>query len=218
MAARIARVAGPRGRTRDAVCRVLRDAGVEPVAAHPSPDLTVLVEDAAGPPWPPPPVIVVSSRTDIDSFTNAITSGVSAYLATPLDAAALAAAARRLSRWRPAPSEGNTRRSPRRPLLLDVDVEAGGRRFRGHLVEVSGSGCRLETAEKVKRGEALTLVPHALGSSTGIALGATVTWTRTGEGGRVCIVAVRFNPTSALLAPRIFGIPGTDPRAAPRAR
>jgi CheY-like chemotaxis protein len=212
----IARVAGPRGRTRSAVEAALRAAGLQPVADHPSPDLTVLIETAARPPWPPPPVIVVSSRTDIDSFTNAITSGASAYLAAPVDAAALAEAARRLSRWKPGPTAVNTRRWPRRPLLLDVHVESRGRRFRGHLVEVSGSGCRLETTEKVKRGEPLTIVPHALGASTGIALGATVTRTRAEEGGRVCTVAVRFNPTSALLAPRIFG--AAPPVRAPRPR
>ena len=200
-------MAGRAGPTRAAVEKALREAGLEPVADHPAPDLTVLIEDAARPPWPPPPVIVVSSRTDIDSFTDALVSGAAAYLPTPLDNDQLARAADRLSRWRPAPAEGNTRRAPRRPLLLDVDVRASGRVFRGHLIEVSGTGCRIETREKVRRGQELTIVPHALGESTGIALGATVTWTRLDEGGRVCTVAVRFNATSALLVPRIFGAP-----------
>ena len=31
------------------------------------------------------------------------------------------------------------------------------------------------------------------------------------EGGRVCTLAVRFNATSALLAPRIFGAPAISP-------
>jgi PilZ domain-containing protein len=210
---RSARVSGPPGDVRASVERVLREAGLHLALDGASADLTVLVEDAARPPWPAPPVIVVSSRTDIDSVTNALTSGAAAYLATPLDAGALAAAADRLSRWRPAPAEGNTRRSPRRPLLLDVDVRtASGRSFRGHLIEVSGTGCRIETREKVRRGEEVTIVPHALGESTGIALGAAVTWTRLDQGGRVCTVAVRFNATSALLAPRIFGAPAPERR------
>ena len=213
MSQRSVRVAGPPGDVRAAVERALRGAGLRPAPEHATPDLTVLVEDAARPPWPPPPVIVVSSRTDIDSVTNALTSGAAAYLATPVDAAALAAAADRLSRWRPAPLEGNTRRAPRRPLLLDVDVRtATGRSFRADLVEVSGTGCRMETREKVRRGDQLTIVPHALGASTGIALGATVTWTRLDDDGRVCTVAVRFHPTSALLAPRIFGAPAPERR------
>jgi hypothetical protein len=152
-------------------------------------------------------VIVVSSRTDIDSVTNALVSGAAAYLPTPLDEKQLIHAADRLSRWRAAPPDGNTRRWPRRPLLLDVDVIAGAQRLRGHLIEVSGGGCRLETTGRVKRGQELTIVPHALGASTGIALGATVTWTRLDEARRVCTVAVRFNATSALLAPRLFGAP-----------
>jgi hypothetical protein len=211
--ARIVRVAGPNGKIRDAVEAALRGAGLRPVAHHGSPDLTVLIEDAARPPWPAPPVIVVSSRTDIDSVTNALVSGAAAYLPIPLDADQLARAADRLSRWRAAPPEGNTRRWPRRPLLLDVDVTVGAQRFRGHLIEVSGSGCRLETTGRVKRGQELTIVPHALGAPTGIALGATVTWTRM-EGG-VCTVAVRFNATSALLAPRIFGAPAPERRPRP---
>jgi len=203
---RSVRVSGPPGDVRASVEQVLREAGLRAVSDGLAVDLTVLVEDAARPPWPAPPVIVVSSRTDIDSVTNALTSGAAAYLTTPLDAKALAAAADRLSRWRPAPAAGNTRRAPRRPLLLDVDVRrASGPSFRGHLIEVSGTGCRIETREKVRRGEELTIVPHALGESTGIALGAAVTWTRFDEAGRVCTVAVRFNATSALLAPRVFG-------------
>jgi hypothetical protein len=202
--ARTVRVSGADGETRDAALAALRGAGLQPVDRDPA-DLTILIEDAARPPWPAPPVIVISSRTDIDSVTNALVSGAAAYLTTPLDAAQLAAAAERLSRWRAAPPDGNTRRWPRRPLLLDVDVIAPRGRFRGHLIEVSGSGCRLETTGKVRRGEEVTIVPHALGESTGIALGATVTWTRMDSG--LCTVAVRFNATSALLAPRIFGAP-----------
>jgi hypothetical protein len=209
--ARSVRVAGPKGEVRDAVEAALRSAGLE-VADGPAPDLTVLIEDAARPPWPPPPVIVVSSRTDIDSVTSALVSGAAAYLSMPLDEQRLIHAADRLSRWRAAPPEGNTRRWPRRPLLLDVDVTVGQRTFPGHLIEVSGSGCRLETSERVRRGDELTLVPHALGQSTGIALGATVTWTRLDEAGRTCTVAVRFNATSALLAPRLFGAAAPERR------
>ena len=196
----------------------LRTAGVEPVDAHPSPSLAVLLEDAAHPPWPGVPTIVISSKTDIDSFTNAITSGVAAYLTTPLDAEELIAAARRLARWKaPAPGTGTRTRS-RRPLLLDVDLEIEGRRLRGHLVDVSAGGCRVETAGPVSRGAAVRLTPRALGTSTGIALGGTVTRTRRDDTAQPpsCEVAVRFNATSALLAGRIFGAPGADRRQALR--
>jgi len=196
----------------------LRAAGLEPLSDATAPAVVLLFGDAAAAPWPPPPVIVVSKRADIDSFTNAITSGVAAYFTEPADLEAVGAAARRLAAWRDAPAEIDTRLWPRRPLLLEVDVEAAGRRFRAHLVEVSGSGCRLETRDTLRRGDAVTITPHALGESTGIAIGATVTWTRMDEASRVCTAAVRFNPTSALLAPRIFGAPRPRRRQSLRTR
>jgi hypothetical protein len=214
-------VVSGRGRgERTQVEAALRAAGIEPVASHPSPSLAVLLEDAAHPPWPAVPTIVVSSKTDIDSFTNAITSGAAAYLTTPLDAGELTAAARRLARWK-APAAGtSTRTRSRRPLLLDVDLEIEGRALRGHLVDVSAGGCRVETAGRVNRGAAVRLTPRALGTSTGIALGGTVTRTRRDDTVQppICEVALRFNGTSALLAARIFGAPGADRRQALRPR
>jgi len=200
-------VAGGPGRERARVEEALRAAGVAPVDRHPSPSLAVLIEDAARPPWPEVPTIVVSSKTDIDSFTNAITSGAAAYLTTPLDAGELVAAARRLARWNaPAPGTGTRARS-RRPLLLEVDLEIAGRSLRGHLVDVSGGGCRVETTGRVTRGADVRLTPRALGTTTGIALGGTVTRTRRDDTTEppTCEVALRFNSTSALLAGRIFG-------------
>jgi PilZ domain-containing protein len=214
----IAVVSGRAGGLRMQVEAALRGAGVRAVGAHPSPALAVLLEDAAHPPWPDVPTIVISSKTDIDSFTNALTSGAAAYLTTPLDTGELIAAARRLARWK-APAPGtSTRTRSRRPLLLDVDLEIEGRRLRGHLVDVSAGGCRVETAGRVSRGAAVRLTPRALGTSTGIALGATVTRTRRDETARppLCEVALRFTGTSALLAARIFGAPGADRRQALR--
>lgn len=211
-------VAGRAGVERTKVEAALRAAGVEPVAAHPSPSLAVLLEDAARPPWPNAPTIVISSKTDIDSFTNAITSGVAAYLTRPVDAGELTAAARRLARWTPPMPGTGTRKRKRRPLLLDVDLEIEGRHVRGHLVDVSAGGCRVEAGGRVKRGAAIRLTPRALGTSTGIALGGTVTRTRRDDTVEppVCEVAVRFNGTSALLAARIFGAPGAERRLALR--
>lgn len=213
-------VAGRAGAERTQVEEALRAAGLECVGAHPAPCLAVLLEDAAHPPWPEVPTIVISSKRDIDSFTNAITSGAAAYLTTPLDSRELIAAARRLARWQ-APLRGaGTRKRSRRPLLLDVDLEIEGRRFRGHLVDVSASGCRVETRAQVSRGAAVRLTPRALGTSTGIALGGTVMRTRRDDAARppICEVALRFNSTSALLAGRIFGAPGADRRQSLRAR
>jgi hypothetical protein len=76
----------------------------------------------------------------------------------------------------------------------------------------------VETAGRVSRGALVRLTPRALGATTGIALGATVTRTRRDDTVQppMCEVALRFNGTSALLAARIFGAPGTDRRQALR--
>src|SRR6185436_9727233 len=95
------------------------------------------------------PTIVVSSKTDIDSFTNAITSGAAAYLVAPVEAAALTAAVHRLAQWKPPAPGSGTRRRSRRPLLLDVDLDIEGRLVRGQLVDVSADGCRVETYGRV---------------------------------------------------------------------
>ena len=98
-------VAGGRGRDRAQVEAALRAAGITPVDAHASPSLAVLIEDAAHPPWPSAPTIVISSKTDIDSFTNAITSG----------AGRLSAPARgrpRVDRGRPPPRALEAARRP----------------------------------------------------------------------------------------------------------
>ncbi len=213
-------VRGGARRLRAQVTGALRGAGMEPVASHPAPAVAVMIEDAAHPPWPGVPTVVVSSKSDIDSFTNAITSGAAAYLTVPVQGAELVDAVRRLARWKaPAPGTG-TRRKPRRALLLEVDLEIDGRRRGGHLVDVSAGGCRVETHGRVTRGAEVRLTPRALGTSTGIALGAVVTRTRRDASVQpaVCEVAMRFNATSALLAARIFGVPGADRRQALRAR
>src|SRR5688500_14523643 len=172
------RVLGPAGVQRARIEDALRGAGFDPVPGTRPPVVAVVLGEAAHPRWPEPPTIVVSSKTDIDSFTTAITSGAAAYLVAPFEAVELIAAVRRLARWKPPAPGTSTRRKSRRPLLLEVDLEIGGRTFRGHLVDVSADGCRVETRGRVRRGAEARLTPRALGSSTGIALGATVTRTR----------------------------------------
>ena len=72
----------------------------------------------------------------------------------------------------------------------------------------------------MRRGAEVRLTPRALGTSTGIALGATVTRTRRDNTFQppLCEVALRFNGTSALLAARIFGTPDAERRHAPEGR
>jgi hypothetical protein len=212
------RVVGAAGPERARIEEALRWGGLEPTADDPSAVVTVLIADGAHAPWPAVPTIVVSSKTDIDSFTNAITSGAAAYLVAPVAAAELTAAVHRLAQWQPPAAGTSTRKLKRRPLLLDVDLQIAGRLVRGHLVDVSAGGCRVETYGRVRRGSEVTLTPRALGTTTGIALGAVVTRTRRDETIQppICEVAMRFNATSALLAGRIFGTPGAERRLALR--
>ena len=205
---------GERGRIEDA----LRWGGIEPAEEGAPHAVTVVLDGNAGPPWPDVPTIVISSRADIDGFANAINSGAAAYLTTPVEAAELTATVHRLAQWKAPPPGLSTRKRPRRPLLLDVDLLIDGRIVRGHLVDVSGGGCRVEAYGRVPRGSEVRLTPRALGTSTGIALGATVTRTRRDDSFKppVCELALRFNGTSALLAARIFGAPDADRRQALR--
>ena len=101
------------------------------------------------------------------------------------------------------------RRRTRRPLLLKVEVEdrRGGARLAGHIVDVGLSGCRLELGTSLARGTPVGLQLHAYRESTGIVLAGSVRWTRPDESG-MHLVAVRFNGTSAVVARRLFGLPG----------
>lgn len=211
------RVVAPAGAERDGIEEALRWGGLDPTGDADG-VVVVVLDDAAGPPWPEVPVIVISSKTDIDSFSNALTSGAAAFLTTPVVAAELTSAVFRLAQWKAPPPGLSTRRRSRRPLLLDVDLLIDERLVRGHLVDVSGGGCRVEAYGRVRRGSVVRLTPRALGTSTGIALGATVTRTRRDNSVQppLCEVALRFNGTSALLAARIFGAPGTNRRQALR--
>jgi hypothetical protein len=214
------RVDGAPGPERARVEDALRWGGLDPATGTEPPAVAVMLDGAAHPPWPDVPTIVVSAKTDIDSFTNAITSGAAAYLVAPVAAADLTAAVHRLSRWQAPPPGTSTRRKSRRPLLLDVDLEIEGKHLRGHLVDVSAGGCRVETYGRIRRGAEVRVTPRALGTTTGIALGATVTRTRRDDSVQppICEVALRFNGTSALVAARIFGTPDAERRLALRAR
>lgn len=212
------RVVAPNGAEKARIEDALRWGGLDPAGEGEPHAVAVVLDGNAGPPWPEVPTIVLSSKTDIDSFANAINSGAAAYLTTPVEAAELTAAVHRLAQWKtPAPGT-TTRKRPRRPLLLDVDLLIEGRIVRGHLVDVSAGGCRVEAYGRVRRGSVVRVTPRALGTSTGIALGATVTRTRRDDTIQppVCEVALRFTGSSALLAARIFGAPDADRRQALR--
>ena len=79
--------------------------------------------------------------------------GAAACVCPPLDPAYLRATVTRLARWRDGKGSGDRRRRRRRPLLLRVDVHLPDARVLvGLLRDVSGTGCRIESPERVAPG------------------------------------------------------------------
>jgi CheY-like chemotaxis protein len=152
------------------------------------------------------PILVLSYDADIESFTEALTRGVSAYLVKPVSAQELIDVARRLSGWSASSDRTERRHRLRRPLIMKVEVEAKHRQIRmtGQIVDVSGTGCRVETSEPLQVGESVKVILQAHEGSTHVALGAEVRWQRASAEG-VPLAGLRFTGTTALLAGKILG-------------
>jgi CheY-like chemotaxis protein len=156
------------------------------------------------------PMVVLAYDADIDSFTNAITKGVSAYLVKPVNPAELVDVARRLSGWTGVAEHTERRRRLRRPLImkLEVEIRAQKRKLAGQMVDVSGGGCRVEIGEALAPGEALRIILHSQDASTHVALSVEARWCR-GTTPGVWQVGCRFTGTTALLAGKILGFVST---------
>jgi CheY-like chemotaxis protein len=157
------------------------------------------------------PVLVVSADCTIDSFGSALAAGAAAFVRRPIDVEELKEAAERLARWPARARPGEVRRGTRRPLLLAVDVDAppAAQRLRGRIVDVSGSGCRLELPHAIPPGTRLGIVPRSCTDSTEIRLGGTVRWSR--PAGAAHAVAVRWTGTAGLVARRLLGLVPAGP-------
>jgi CheY-like chemotaxis protein len=151
------------------------------------------------------PLLVLAYDSDIDSFTDAITRGASAYLVKPVSGAELLRVAQRLSGWVGATESTERRRRVRRPLLMkiEVDLRAQKTKVLGQLLDAGGSGCRIEVPVRVVPGDLLRIVLQGQDASTHVALGVEVRWSRPSASG--CIAGCRFTGTTALLAGKILG-------------
>jgi DNA-binding response OmpR family regulator len=151
------------------------------------------------------PLLVLAYDSDIDSFTDAITRGASAYLVKPVSGAELLRVAQRLSGWVGTSESQERRRRVRRPLLMRIEVHlrAEETKVLGQLLDASGSGCRIEVPVRVVPGDALRVVLQGQDASTHVALGVEVRWSRPGAAG--CVAGCRFTGTTALLAGKILG-------------
>jgi CheY-like chemotaxis protein len=152
------------------------------------------------------PVVVLAYDADIDSFSAAITRGAAAYLVKPAAAEEVVAVAHKISGWLRSSDRTERRRRLRRPLLLRVGVAIAGREesLPGQIVDVSGSGCRIETDVPLARGESVRLTLHGVEGSTDLTLGAEVRWHIESPEGKH-VAGVKFTGTAAVLAGRLLG-------------
>lgn len=152
------------------------------------------------------PIVVLAYDADIDSFSAAITRGAAAYLVKPVAAEEVVAVAHKISGWLCSSDRTEKRRRLRRPLLMRVDVEVAGREGRtpGQIVDVSGSGCRVETTQPLARGDAVRLTLYGVEGSTDLSLAAEVRWQRRAPDG-TDVAGVKFTGTAAVLAGRLLG-------------
>ena len=152
------------------------------------------------------PVVVLAYDADIDSFSAAITRGASAYLVKPVAAEEVVAVAHKISGWLRSSDRTEKRRRLRRPLLMRVDVEIDGRPglVPGRIVDVSGSGCRVELKGPLEKGDAVRLTLYGVEGSTDLTLGAEVRWQRRSPDGQQ-VAGLKFTGTASVLAGRLLG-------------
>ena len=153
------------------------------------------------------PIVVLALDADMDSFSAAITRGAAAYLVKPVAAEEVVAVAHKISGWLRSSDRTEKRRRLRRPLLMRVDVSVAGREsvvLPGRIVDVSGTGCRVELRDPLRRGDAVRLTLYGVEGSTDLSLAAEVRWQRqTPDGTQVA--GLRFTGTAAVLAGRLLG-------------
>ena len=160
----------------------------------------------AHPPLAGVPIVVLAYDADIDSFSAAVTRGAAAYLVKPVPAEEVVAVAHKISGWLSSSDRTEKRRRLRRPLLLRVDVEVRARKLivPGQIVDVSGTGCRVELREPLEKGESVRITLYGLEGSTNLTLGGEVRWHRQAPDG-THVIGAKFTGTAAVLAGRMLG-------------
>jgi CheY-like chemotaxis protein len=154
------------------------------------------------------PLVVVDHERDIERFTAAVSHGAAACVCPPLDPAYLRATVARLARWRDGGQGTERRRRRRRPLLLRVDVHLPSGRVLGALLrDVSATGCRIESQERVAPGTEVSVTPYGYDASLEFRIGAIVRRHVLLETG-AHVLACRFAGMGAVMAPRLFAVAG----------
>ena len=152
------------------------------------------------------PLVVVDHERDIERFIAAVGRGAAACVCPPLDPVHLRATVTRLARWRDGKGPRDRRRRGRRPLLLRVDVHLpDARALVGLLRDVSGTGCRIESPERVAPGTEVSITPYGYDASLEFRIGAVVHRHLEPVPGQH-VLACRFTGTGAVMAPRLFAV------------
>jgi two-component system chemotaxis response regulator CheY len=158
------------------------------------------------------PVAVLAYDADIDSYSDAITKGASAYLVKPVNPDEIVEVARKITGWMSETDRTEKRRRLRRPLLMKVDVEIRSSKLRvpGQIIDVSGGGCRIELRQALDLGEHVRVVLHGHESTTHVTLGGDVRWHRpSADDPELHVCGLKFTGTTALLAGKILGFVST---------
>lgn len=152
------------------------------------------------------PLLVLAYEGDVESFTEAITKGVAAYIVKPASSDELIETAKRLSGWEAATNRTERRRRLRRPLIMKIEAvnKATKAHVMGHFEDVSGSGCRIEVPMPLQPGDLLRVILHSQDASTHVALGIEVRWARE-TSSEMTEAGCRFTGTTALLAGKMLG-------------
>ena len=152
------------------------------------------------------PLVVVDHERDIERLIAAVGRGAAACVCPPLDPAHLRAIVTRLARWREKKGSRDRRGRRRRPLLLRVDVHLPDARVLvGLLRDVSGTGCRIESPERVAPHTEVSVTPYGYDASLEFRLGAIVQRHLEPSPGQH-VLACRFTGTGAVMAPRLFAV------------
>ena len=158
------------------------------------------------------PVAVLAYDADIDSYSDAITKGASAYLVKPVNPDELVEVARKITGWMSEGDRTEKRRRLRRALLMKVDVEIRSSKLKvpGQIIDVSGGGCRIELKQSLEVGEHLRVELHGHESTTHVTLGGDVRWHRPStDDPELHVCGLKFTGTTALLAGKILGFVST---------
>jgi hypothetical protein len=87
---------------------------------------------------------------------------------------------------------------------VDVEVRARKLIVPGQIVDVSGTGCRVELKEPLEKGESVRVTLYGLEGSTNLTLGGEVRWHRQAPDG-THVIGAKFTGTAAVLAGRMLG-------------